>query len=90
MAGTTITISFDGSTVTGSGGCNGYGSRDASIRDGRLIAGQMASSAMACMDSRVMEQEDRFYALLNSRPQVLVDGNTLVLTGTTTMTFRRS
>ena len=38
-----------------------------------------------------MEQEERFYALLNGRPQVQVDGGTLVLTGPAmTMTFRRS
>jgi heat shock protein HslJ len=91
VAGSTITITFDGSRVTGSSGCNGYGSRSASISNGTLIMGETASSAMACMGPGLMEQEARFYALLNARPQIQVDGDTLLLTGQAmTVTFRRS
>jgi len=91
VTGSTITIAFDGSRVTGSAGCNGYGSRSARVSNGTLIMGETASSAMACMRPGLMAQEERFYALLNGRPQVQVDGDTLVLTGPAmTMTFRRS
>jgi heat shock protein HslJ len=88
----TITITFDGSSVTGSSGCNGYGSRSARVSNGTLIMGETASSAMACMGPPgLMEQEARFYALLNARPQIQVDGDTLLLTGQAiTVTFRRS
>jgi heat shock protein HslJ len=91
VTGSTITITFGGSSVTGSSGCNGYGSRSARVSNGTLIMGETASSAMACMGPGVMEQEARFYALLNARPQIQVDGDTLLLTGQAmTMTFRRS
>jgi heat shock protein HslJ len=91
VTGSTITITFDGSRVTGSSGCNGYGSRSARVSNGTLIMGETASSAMACPDPGLMEQEGRFYALLNARPQIQVDGDTLLLTGQAiTMTFRRS
>jgi heat shock protein HslJ len=91
VTGSTITIVFDGGKVTGSGGCNGYGSRSARVSNGTLVMGQTASSAMACADPHVMQQEERFYALLNGQPQIQVDGDTLMLASATmTMTFRRS
>ena len=90
VTGSTMTISFDGSRVTGSAGCNGYGSRSARVSNGTLIMGETASSAMACVGPGLMEQEERFYAMLNARPQIQVDGDTLVLTGEAmAVTFRR-
>lgn len=77
--------------MTGSSGCNGYGSRNTKVSNGRLDMSQTAVTLMACAAPGVMEQEARFLALLNSTPEIRVDGDRLTLSDfTTTFTFVRS
>lgn len=86
-----ITIKFDGVSVTGSGGCNGYGASSATVSNGKLVVDGTVSTSLACQEPGLMEQEGRFQELLGSQPKVQVEGDTLVLTGAkTTMTFNRT
>lgn len=79
LAGIEITATFEGGTVQGSAGCNGYSGGYA--RDGAAIAfGTLAATEMACLDpAGVMEQEQRYLALLAAVTGYRIDGSQLWL-----------
>lgn len=59
-------------------GCNGA-SGQAELRNGRLVGEGFAITEMACMNPGVMEQETFVMSVLEGQPEVLLDGNVLVL-----------
>lgn len=65
LAGTTLTLSFDGGSVVGQAGCNGFRAT-AVIGDGRLDIGPIAATRKTCPGEGVMEQERQFLAALES------------------------
>lgn len=88
VADAAITMTFAKGQVSGNAGCNHFGG-SYSASGGLLKAPQLGTTLMFCEGPRG-EQEVWFLALLSSSPTVSVDGDTLILTGTTaTITFRR-
>ncbi len=88
VADTPITMAFAKGQVSGNAGCNQFGG-SYSVSGGLLKAPQLGTTLMFCGRPRG-EQEGWFLAFLSSSPTVSVDGDTLVLSGTTsTVTFRR-
>lgn len=67
----------DGTTSVATG-CNGASGR-AELRDGRLVGDGFAITEMACMNPGVMEQETFVMSVVEGRPEVLLDGDVLVL-----------
>src|SRR5215207_162095 len=67
----------DGTTSVTTG-CNGAGGR-AELRDGRLVGDGFSITEMACMTPGVMEQETFVMSIVRGQPEVLLDGNVLVL-----------
>lgn len=85
VAGSTVRVAFGNGTVQASAGCNSM-SGAYRIDGGRLVAGQLATTEMAC-DPALMEQ-DRWLADLLNGATVGLDGDTLTLTkGTTRLTL---
>ena len=81
LPGAEITASFsaDGS-VSGNAGCNGFqGSYQSG--DGSLSFGLMAITQMACPGpDGVLEQENRFFDMLNQADKYRMSGDSLILT----------
>jgi heat shock protein HslJ len=59
-------------------GCNGAGGT-ARMRDGRLVSDGFSITNMACVDPGVMEQETFVMSVVEGGPEVLLDGDVLVL-----------
>lgn len=79
--GTAVTLSFEDDGISASAGCNTM-SGGANWDDGTLeIAGELATTMMACPDG-LQEQEDWLGALLTSSPAIALDGDTLTLATT--------
>ena len=73
-----LRISDDGSTVTGSTGCNGF--RGPAQRSGeRVKIGPVASTLMACVDPELGSQEQRFLRALESADRLVAKGDELTL-----------
>jgi heat shock protein HslJ len=80
-----ITLSFDATGVSASGGCNRMGG-DYKVVDGVLTVGAMFSTEMAC-DQPLMDQDQWLATLLNGA-EVTVDGGMLTLaSGGVTLTL---
>lgn len=61
--GTSMTARITDTEINGSSGCNNY--RGAAVIDGSSVSfGPLAGTLMACADSAVMDQEQRFTTLL--------------------------
>ena len=81
LPGAEITASFsaDGS-VSGNAGCNGFQGSYQSA-DGALSFGLMAITQMACPEpDGVLEQESRFFNMLNQANEYRMSGGNLILT----------
>ncbi len=80
LAGTTVTAAFDADgRVGGSAGCNHY-SADYTAAGADLSIGSAVRTEMYCMDPPgVMEQEDRYLALLTEVSSYRVEGDLLIL-----------
>ncbi|MEP9360780.1 META domain-containing protein [Sphingomonas sp. KR3-1] len=81
VRGTNPTVSFENGRVSGNGGCNRFSGTYAFAR-GRLTAGPLASTRMACLDRARGQQETAILGLLGER--LTVSSNRqgkLVLTG---------
>ncbi len=76
LPGTSITLLFEGGNLSGSAGCNHYGGTYTSSPDGGFALGEVALTAMLCIEpDGVMEQEQRYLqALLNARSHATLDG----------------
>ena len=83
--GSTIRLSFNGTNIGVSAGCNSMGGRFAVDGD-RLLTDQMGGTDMAC-DPALMDQ-DRWVTEFLNGATIALDGDTLVLTrGDTTVTL---
>jgi heat shock protein HslJ len=84
VAGTRIRLSFgeEGRRIGANAGCNHIGG-DARVEDGRLVAGDMAMTAMGCAGGR-SEQDDWLVKFLTGTPTVRISGAELVLANNTT------
>lgn len=89
VPGTSITLAFGEGTVTGFGGCNGYGSAEVDGKltygwyrtDGdRLSIGQVMSTWKRCADG-IGEQETRYFEALKSVQRFALAGDGLKLFG---------
>ena len=81
--GTAVTLSFEDDGISASAGCNTM-SGGANWDDGTLeIAGELATTMMACPEG-LQEQEDWLGALLTSSPAIALDGDTLIVGDDTT------
>ena len=78
LANSTITLAFSAEQRTASGrsGCNSYGGRYAVAGD-RVSFDEIASTAMACADGSVMDQEQRFQQALLETSTYRVAGDRL-------------
>ena len=84
---TVITLTFGAGEIGASLGCNQM-SGDYELEGDVLVVGQLAMTEMGCPPER-MDQDRWFAELLQSRPTLRIDGDTLVLAGAaTTVTFR--
>jgi heat shock protein HslJ len=59
-----ITAEFYDGRISGSSGCNSYGSAY-EVNDGKISIDAIAVTEMACLDENVMQTEQRFLELLS-------------------------
>jgi heat shock protein HslJ len=77
-----ITLTVEGSSISGTAGCNGYGARLVGRNGAIGVDGDgIASSAMACEPDAVMDAEAAYLAALGTLTAITVDGDELVVTG---------
>ena len=70
----TITISFEDGQINGFSGCNTYGG-EYRVDGGRIEFGMLMSTAMACADPAMMEQETMYLQFLGDAQRFeMVDG----------------
>ena len=79
VAGSRVTLAFRGSDLSADAGCNSMGA-GYEIRDGRLVVGEMRSTAIAC-DPELMAQDQWLQSFLSASPAVALDGVQLTLSG---------
>ena len=79
IAGTTITLEFDDAgRVAGSGGCNRYGGSYTADAD-TIAFSQVFSTRRACLDQAQSEQENNYFAMLNTASSYTLTGNQLII-----------
>jgi heat shock protein HslJ len=76
--GVEATLSFDGSTVSGSSGCNTYSGAATFDKDVVKISDQLTSTLKAC-DATVGEFEGAYLTMLADASIFTADGDTLTL-----------
>jgi heat shock protein HslJ len=76
--GVTATLEFDGSSVSGSSGCNNYNGEATFVEDVVEISDQLAGTMMAC-EAAVSEFEAAYLAMLSAASIFAVDDATLTL-----------
>ena len=75
-----ITLTIDGSRLSGRAACNEYGARIIAAGDGIQLK-ELAWTAMACMPDEVMASESAYVAALEAVRGIMRDGDALVLRG---------
>lgn len=86
LAGTKLSLSFEGNQLSFSGGCNGH-SATFELRDGAVIVQGFASTLRGCA-REVLHQDDWLAAFFTSQPRIAQDGDRVVFTGAdATLTF---
>ncbi len=81
---TPISLAFTADALSANAGCNTI-TGGATVTDGVLVAGPLASTMMAC-EQALMDQDTWLSAFLADKPTVTVDGDALALaTATTTI-----
>jgi heat shock protein HslJ len=91
-AGPTLTADFDGTRISGNGGCNGF-SGPYSVTGRTIDIGPLASTMMACTDEALTTQEQHYVAALQLATSFRVTGDRLELLrdgGTIAATFDRT
>jgi len=73
-AGTTITASFDGKTMSGNSGCNNY-SGPYKTDSTKIEIGPVAATQRACADNAVNQQESEYLAALDTVREFGLDAN---------------
>jgi heat shock protein HslJ len=72
-------MQFDNGRAGGFSGCNSYGG-EYRIEGNRLVLSDIAATAMACLDpDGIMEQEQRFLAILGSVTSLTIEGDGMEL-----------
>lgn len=74
-----VTLMIEGTTVGGTGACNGYGG-EIVVRDGAVQFGEMGMTAMGC-EPEVMAIESAYHAALARIRLASMDGEALILAG---------
>jgi heat shock protein HslJ len=84
VAGTRIRLSFgdEGRRIAANAGCNHMGG-EARVENGRLVAQDMAMTAMGCDGGR-SEQDDWLAKFLGGTPTIRLSGSELILANNTT------
>jgi heat shock protein HslJ len=91
LEGVGVTVSFTGSEVSGSGGCNLYGGTYELEGEAISIGEQLASTLRACLEEGRMEQESAYLGALASAERVKIEGETLVIeTAAGPLRYRRA
>lgn len=86
VPGSVVTIEFASSNIRVSAGCNGMVGRYR-LDGTTLVVPGLASTKMACADE-LMQQDDTVAALVQAKPTVAVQGDTLTITdGTRSLTL---
>jgi heat shock protein HslJ len=78
LGGDILTLVVGDSTAGGSSGCNLWGA-DAAVTETTLSLEMLHMTARACEDSRLMDQETDYLALLGGTSTYEIDGRELVL-----------
>ena len=79
VEGRTITLSFGGTSLDGSGGCNTYGGSYA-VSEEHLRLSELYWTEMACVEPRgLMEQEQAYFQALNAVTSFRLSGERLEL-----------
>ncbi|MCD4672911.1 MAG: META domain-containing protein [Anaerolineaceae bacterium] len=79
IADRTITIEFEDGKVHGSSGCNTYFG-EYTIDGNNISCGQLAATAMACLDPEgIMEQEQEYLTFLSEVDTYSIEGEQLIL-----------
>jgi heat shock protein HslJ len=77
-AGTTITASFDGKSMSGNAGCNDYSGRYETDQT-KIEIGPVAATQRACADNAVNQQESEYLAALDTVRTFGLDANGVTL-----------
>ncbi len=80
MAGSRVALTFSNGGVNGVSGCNPIGATKASISGGRLTISPLGTGLKACGED-LGKQEMWLAELLQSSPNVTIDGSVMVLEG---------
>ena len=83
VPGTRVRLTFSAGNVAASAGCNTM-SGDYRIVDDKLVVGELATTEMGC-PANLQAQDVWLASLLSARPQLALDGPSLVLTSDTTV-----
>ena len=78
VEGSAVTIRFDGTQVSGFGGCNTY-SGGYTAKGGKIELTDLSMTLMACQDSELNEQETSFFITLNLVDRYTVSQESLTL-----------
>jgi heat shock protein HslJ len=87
-----ITLTFEADSLGGYSGCNSYGGPYTATAAGGFDAGEIAMTAMACLEQPIMDQEAAFSQALLEATTYSVTDDELRLSnanGETTLVFRR-
>lgn len=80
LAGSRITLMFDGMNAAGNAGCNSYGAELLTARGGDFDLLEVARTAMDCLEPEdVMEQEDAYLEALVGSSGYRLEGDSLTL-----------
>jgi len=72
-------LSVDGTTIKGSGGCNGYSGSYAMVDD-TFTTSNLSWTEIGCSEPEgIFEQENRFFSLLSSVETFFIQGDKLTL-----------
>ncbi len=92
VTGSTLTADFDGTRISGNGGCNSF-SGPYSVSGQTIEIGPLASTMMACTDDALNTQEQHYLAALQLATSYRITGDRLDLLrdgGTIAATFDRT
>ena len=92
LAGTQITLRFEGDQIQGTAGCNSYFGDYALEGDDGWTVGMLGNTEMFCMQpGGVMEQETAYLKALREADTIRLDGEELVIEddGRARLRFRR-
>lgn len=93
LAGTQITLRFEGDALSGNAGCNQYGGSFTLGSNGAFSAPELYMTEMWCADPEgLMEQETTYLQALDQAARIAQDGDRLTIkdgSGDAILVFRR-